>query len=125
MSSKGPSLPKINFKGLGEQSSEEDAQPDSENPAREDIYVENARDLQSYRRLRESYAFKAFVFACVCVGFWMLMMIWLGIGSYYKTTPVFSDKVAIAITTATCVNLFAAFLGVIRGLFPANGNGSP
>ena len=30
-----------------------------------------------------------------------------------------SDKVVIAITTATTLNLFAAFLGVIRGLFPS------
>ncbi|WP_414965933.1 hypothetical protein [Enterobacter hormaechei] len=31
----------------------------------------------------------------------------------------FSDEVLIAITSATTLNLFAAFLGVIRGLFPS------
>ncbi|MGT5125632.1 hypothetical protein ACRWGX_10645, partial [Escherichia coli] len=32
---------------------------------------------------------------------------------------IFSDKVLIAITTAVTLNVFAAFLGVIRGLFPS------
>lgn len=31
---------------------------------------------------------------------------------------IFSDEVLIAVTAASTLNLFAAFLGVIRGLFP-------
>lgn len=113
----------VDLEGGGEDPAADDDQPAVERPGRSDISNEQVNDLRSYRLLRETYANRAFIFAVCCVAFWMVIVIWLGWASYYKTQPVFSDRVMIAITAATCVNLFAAFLGVIRGLFPTNGNG--
>ncbi|WP_075882064.1 hypothetical protein [Vreelandella massiliensis] len=113
----------VNLEGAEEDPASDDNQPQAERPYRSDINEEQANDLRSYRQLREQYARYAFFFAVGCVAFWMIIVVWLGWASYYKARPVFSDRVMIAITTATCVNLFAAFLGVIRGLFPTSGNG--
>lgn len=83
--------------------------------------VENLKDQKAERQLRKKYAGRAFWFATCGVVFWALLLIWNGWSTYYSTKAPFSDNLLIAITTATSINLFAAFLGVIRGLFPASG----
>lgn len=101
----------------------EDVPPASE-IGREDrnrIIDEHVEDRKAERDLRKKYAGLAFRFAVGGVIFWALLLIWTGCATYYTTKPPFSDNLLVAITTATSVNLFAAFLGVIRGLFPANG----
>ncbi len=101
----------------------EDVPPTSE-LGREDrnrIIDEHVEDRKAERVLRKKYAGLAFRFAVGGAIFWALLLIWTGCATYYTTKPPFSDNLLIAITTATSVNLFAAFLGVIRGLFPANG----
>lgn len=101
----------------------EDVPPTSE-LGREDrnrIIDEHVQDRKAERDLRKKYAGLAFRFAVGGVLFWALLLVWAGCATYYTTNPPFSDNLLIAITTATSVNLFAAFLGVIRGLFPANG----
>ncbi|HBP5039036.1 TPA: hypothetical protein L5637_004388 [Pseudomonas aeruginosa] len=82
---------------------------------------QHVEDRKAERKLRRKYAGLAFRFAVGGSIFWAVLLLWSGCASYYTTKPPFSDNVLIAITTATSVNLFAAFLGVIRGLFPANG----
>ncbi|HGM7922745.1 hypothetical protein ACM7KY_30750 [Pseudomonas aeruginosa] len=82
---------------------------------------QHVEDRKAERKLRRKYAGLAFRFAVGGSLFWAVLLLWSGCASYYTTKPPFSDNVLIAITTATSVNLFAAFLGVIRGLFPANG----
>lgn len=105
----------------------EDEQPDSENrPIDRDDEGrrQGVKDQKAERQLRKLYAGRAFWFAVAGVAFWGLMLVWTGCATYYTSKPPFSDNVLIAITTATSINLFAAFLGVIRGLFPANGKRS-
>ena len=82
---------------------------------------EGIKDQEAERELRKKYAGRAFWFAVGGVAFWALLLIWDGCATYYTTAPPFSDKVLMVITTATSINLFAAFLGVIRGLFPSGG----
>lgn len=86
------------------------------------IIDEHVEDRRAERTLRKRYAGLAFGFAVGGAIFWALVLIWSGWSVYYFTRPPFSDNVLIAITTATSINLFAAFLGVIRGLFPSNGS---
>lgn len=82
---------------------------------------EHVQDRKAERKLRKKYAGLAFRFAVGGSLFWAFLLVWVGCATYYASKPPFSDNLLIAITTATSVNLFAAFLGVIRGLFPANG----
>jgi len=88
------------------------------------IASQQVEDMKAERKLRKKYASLAFKFAVGGSLFWAFLLIWTGFASYYTTKAPFSDNVLIAITTATSVNLFAAFLGVIRGLFPSNGKKS-
>ena len=83
-----------------------------------DVHVE---DRRAERKLRKKYAGLAFRFAVGGLVFWAVLIIWSGCATYYTTKPPFSDNLLLGITTATSINLFAAFLGVIRGLFPSNG----
>ena len=101
----------------------EDTPPDG-NPGRSDhnrIIDQHVEDRKAERELRKKYAGLAFNFAVGGVLFWAALLVWTGWTTYYSTKPPFSDNLLIAITTATSINLFAAFLGVIRGLFPSNG----
>ena len=102
----------------------EDSPPPGEH-GREDrnrIVDQHVEDRKAERELRKKYAGLAFKFAVGGVLFWAVLLVWTGWATYYSTKPPFSDNLLIAITTATSINLFAAFLGVIRGLFPSNGN---
>lgn len=85
---------------------------------------EKIEDRKAERALRRTYANRAFWFAVGGVAFWAALLIWTGCATYYRDKAPFSDNVLIAITTATSINLFAAFLGVIRGLFPVKGRAS-
>jgi hypothetical protein len=81
---------------------------------------EDIRDRQADRDLREKYAKKAFILACAILIFWGVIIITVGLWfgcSGEKVQPL-SDKVLMAITAGATANVFAAFLGVIRGLFP-------
>lgn len=85
------------------------------------IIEQHVEDRKAERALRKKYAGLAFRFAVGGALFWAVILVWSGWATYYSTKAPFSDNVIIAVTTATSVNLFAAFLGVIRGLFPSNG----
>lgn len=103
--------------------------PPAQGQGREDVNTivqrmladQHVEDRKAERKLRRKYASLAYRFAVGGAVFWGCLLVWSGCATYYATKPPFSDNLLITITTATSVNLFAAFLGVIRGLFPANG----
>jgi len=83
--------------------------------------LETIKDREADRELRKSYARKAFWFAWIGFGFWAAILIIYVVIFMCADKKIFSDAVLIAVTSATTVNLFAAFIGVIRGLFPPVG----
>ena len=79
------------------------------------------KDREADRELRKAYAQKAFWFDWAGFGFWALVIVCYAVFFLWANERIFSDAVLIAITSATTVNLFAAFIGVVRGLFPPTG----
>lgn len=78
---------------------------------------QDIEDRIANRKLRARFAEKAYKVAkCGLIGWGCVLLISV-IGNVLEI-KTFSDEVLIAITSATTLNLFAAFLGVIRGLFP-------
>lgn len=91
----------------------------------ENILVqEEAKTLSANRALRNVYADKAYRLACGCICFWVIAIGAVGVVHAVTGVQALSDAVMIAITTGVTVNVLAAFLGVIRGLFPASERGS-
>lgn len=79
---------------------------------------------KSDRQLRDKYSFKAFKVVKKSLWGWaILLTIYASIKFFTRHDnggfEIFSDQVLIAITTATTLNIFAAFLSLIRGLFPS------
>lgn len=70
-------------------------------------------------RLRKEYAGKAYWLAVAGVIFWVLAFLAYAVVKGVWDKEIFSDSVMISITAGATVNVAAAFLGVIRGLFPA------
>lgn len=90
------------------------------NGSKEDkLLDEEAQDMKSNRGLREKYAKKAYDLACGCISIWAVMLATGGTINALQGRPMWSDAVIIAVTTGTTVSVLAAFLGVIRGLFPS------
>lgn len=82
--------------------------------------IENDRQQQLIN-LRETYANKAYKVAKYGLYWWGVVILLSAVGKGVGK-DIITDKVLIAITTASTLNLFAAFLGVIRGLFPSSFN---
>lgn len=82
------------------------------------IVKQTAADMQHNRGLRERYADKAHQLASGCICGWMVMLGCQGVIKAVTGIEMWSDKVIIAATTGVTVSVLAAFLGVIRGLFP-------
>ena len=75
------------------------------------------------RQLRDKYSFKAFKVVKKSLWGWAILLFVYGVTKFLTRHEnggfeIFSDHVLIAITTATTLNIFAAFLSLIRGLFP-------
>lgn len=79
--------------------------------------IENNRQQQLID-LRETYAGKAYKVAKYGLLWWGVVILLSAVGKGVGK-DIITDEVLIAITTASTLNLFAAFLGVIRGLFPS------
>lgn len=79
--------------------------------------------MAANRKLRDKYADRAYQLASGCITAWVVMLGTQGVVKAVTGVEMWSDKVIIAATTGVTVSVLAAFLGVIRGLFP-NGNGS-
>ena len=79
---------------------------------------EDVEDRKADRALREKFGDKAYKVVRKTLYGWAWL---LGICGFFGIfhIKVFPDTVMVAITTAVTLNVFAAFLGVIRGLFPS------
>jgi len=97
----------------------EDEQPTNENPSlvKDDERRERVKSLASDRAMRESYADKACYIVVGCLWGWAVFLLFAGWTKYYDQ-PVFSDQTIAVVTTGVTLNIFAALLTVIRGLFP-------
>lgn len=79
---------------------------------------EAAADMRANRRLRDTYAGKAYGLAASCIAIWTVLLAIQGVIKAMTGVDLWSDQVIIAVTTGVTVSVLAAFLGVIRGLFP-------
>ncbi|MCT4708811.1 hypothetical protein MUA04_00990 [Enterobacteriaceae bacterium H11S18] len=79
---------------------------------------EEVEDRKADRALREKFGDKAYKVVRKTLYGWAILLFCYGYSKVFGFT-IFPDQVMIAITTAVTLNVFAAFLGVIRGLFPA------
>ncbi|WP_395689793.1 hypothetical protein [Caenimonas koreensis] len=105
-----------------------DAPPKSNDKAKEDappagtspdaIKHQTAEDMAANRGLRERYADKAHKLASGCICMWAVFLASQGVIKAVTGVEMWSEKVIIAVTAGVTVNVLAAFLGVIRGLFP-------
>lgn len=92
---------------------------------RGDLKSEEVLDKQANRNLRDTYARKAYELAADCIHFWIFLILANGLITAMLGKQVISDTALIAITTGVTVNVLAAFLGVIRGLFPTDQSHKP
>lgn len=103
----------------------EDAPPTSTEPRKDDNNVllieQEVENHKANRELRREYAEKAYQLAKGGIAFWIIALSATGIVSAVSGKQMLDDKIMIAITTGSTVNVLAAFLGVIRGLFPNPG----
>lgn len=81
-----------------------------------------AENHKANRELRCQYAEKAFRLARLGLLFWVLALGLTGVVFAITGYQMLSDTIMIAITTGSTINVLAAFLGVIRGLFPNAAN---
>ncbi|QFS59784.1 hypothetical protein GAY20_05570 [Pantoea dispersa] len=79
---------------------------------------EEVEDRKADRALREKFGDKAYKVVRKTLYGWAILLFCYGFSKIFGFT-IFPDNVMIAITSAVTLNIFAAFLGVIRGLFPA------
>ncbi len=89
-------------------------------PIRDVLINEEAENQKANRALRSQYASKAHDLAAGCIQFWAVLISVNGIVYGLTDIQIVSDTAMIAITTGVTINVLAAFLGVIRGLFPAD-----
>ena len=99
-----------------------DAQPAQQTGSRRPLEDEEIQDKKHTREMRGIYAGKAYKIAKCALAGWAVFLLVAGISNAYTGQPMYSDRVVITVTTGVTVSVLAAFLGVIRGIFPA-GNG--
>lgn len=85
------------------------------------LVTEAAKDMEANRILRDKYANRAYELACGCICAWVVMLGSHGVVKATTGIEMWSDHVIMAATTGVTVSVLAAFLGVIRGLFPKGG----
>ncbi|ABM57089.1 hypothetical protein [Verminephrobacter eiseniae] len=94
----------------------EDAPPSGKFP--DELRDEKIADMRANRQLREKFANKAYRLAVGCLGCWGVLLAAQGFVKACFGIELWTEKVIIAVTTGVTVSVLAAFLGVIRGLFP-------
>lgn len=78
---------------------------------------ETLKNKEQNRLLRKEFAYKAYKIAVGCLVFWAIVVA-VNMGSKWcRGDALFSDTALGIITTGTTVNVFAALLTVIKGLF--------
>lgn len=88
------------------------------------LHDEEVADRKANRNLREKYADKAYQLAHFCLVWWMGMLFMQGMLMATNKIALWSDNVLVAVTGGVTASVLAAFLGVIRGLFPGDKNGA-
>lgn len=84
------------------------------------VQMQTVADMAANRGFREQYAGKAYIMAVCCLIAWFGLLLCNGIVNALQGREMWSDKVIIAVTSGVTVSVLAAFLGVIRGLFPSS-----
>ena len=74
------------------------------------------------RELRKDFAYKAYEIACGCLSFWIVIVCLSAIVSFVTGRVFLSDTALGIVTTGVTVNVFAALLTVIKGLFSKEGD---
>ncbi|WP_456093353.1 hypothetical protein [Neisseria sp.] len=74
------------------------------------------------RELRKDFAYKAYEIACGCLLFWIVIVCLSAIVSFVTGRVFLSDTALGIVTTGVTVNVFAALLTVIKGLFSKEGD---
>ncbi|MDT8505165.1 hypothetical protein OYC61_012735 [Alcaligenes nematophilus] len=92
-------------------------------PNEDELKRQDIADREANRGLRERYADKAYQLAHFCLVWWMFMLFMQGMLTATNQISLWSDKVLVAVTAGVTASVLAAFLGVIRGLFPSDKNG--
>lgn len=80
---------------------------------------EQIRTQADTRAMRRSYAREAIGLARAAVMFWVGMFFVVGFSNAMAGKVPFSDQALVTLTAGATVNVLAAFIGIIRGLFPA------
>ncbi|MDR0217271.1 MAG: hypothetical protein LBI71_00040 [Enterobacteriaceae bacterium] len=83
----------------------------------ESLLRQDIEDRKADRALRKEFGDKAYKVAIITLCGWAVLLALYG-GFRIFQIDIFPVNVMLAITTAVTLNVFAAFLGVIRGLFP-------
>lgn len=80
---------------------------------------EQLANKQQNRELRKDFAYKAYGLASACIGLWMFVIVLCIVSSVItgKNEAILSDTALGIITTGVTINVFAALLTVIKGLF--------
>lgn len=106
-------------------------QPDTVNNSEEKYSSEDLDDAKTRRyyadtALRERYSFKVYKIVKKSLWGWAILLAIYGLIKFLTRNEnnghgfeIFSDNTLIAITSATTLNIFAAFLSLVKGLFPS------
>lgn len=94
-------------------------EPPGGSPREDPLIREQVETQRANRTLRQRYADKAHQLALGCIAFWIITIGAVGVVNAVTGRQILSDTVLVAVTTGVTVNVLAAFIGVIRGLFPA------
>lgn len=98
--------------------SDEDVPPPNKKRYSEKYIDEDVQDSQANRDMRQQYASKAYGLAWDSITFLFALVAGNAVWAAISGKQVISDQLLFALITGVTVNVLAAFLGVIRGLFP-------
>lgn len=99
--------------------SDEDVPPPNKKRYSEKYIEEDVQDSQANRDMRQQYAGKAYGLAWDSITFLFALVAGNAVWAAISGKQVISDQLLFALITGVTVNVLAAFLGVIRGLFPS------
>lgn len=78
---------------------------------------EQFKNKKQNRKLRKDFAYKAYEMAMGCICFWMVITSGSAIVHFITGKVFLTDTALGIITTGVTINVFAALLTVIKGLF--------
>jgi len=105
--------------------SDEDVPPPNKKRYSEKYIDEDVQDSQANRDMRQQYAGKAYELAWDSITFLFALVTGNATWAAISGKQVISDHLLFALITGVTVNVLAAFLGVIRGLFPSSSRKKP